>query len=688
MRLESLHAESSPNNYMSFLHQPQQASNRGRSDKDSIHSVSSVRSVMSGMSSFWSSIGLGGSSSKSEKAKAAAEVDLKYIYSAFTKIPCLRLSPDHRARLIKGYEEFPFDTAVPLYAFKNVSALEVVDVDFRQFYGWDRLSEQLVWLTVKRAHLEDVGDLLTSIVLDDADKRRRRSTKAQSIPAIAWVVPKKNDFMRSNSDPGSPTEGKDIASSPQGSSPGKDAGAAPLGSPNNRVPGSTSPGRPLSRASSSYRHVRTNSRKIQRSGSGSSNGSGEQSAVSTRAGSSSNLLTVSVVPTSKWRLLKYLSLADNALTSISAESLLPVTATLRSLDLSSNLFAEIPDSLACLTALRSLDLSNCMIESLHCLTKSPLPAVTVLKLRSNRLRSIAGIERLLSLERLDLADNKLQDPDEIARLTGIPNLREVWVKHNPFTKTYTNYRVTIFNLFRKTPGYVEDIIVDNTGPGFTERKQLVERAAEPERPPVVRKIEVDDVATPVVIQSSVRPAKSGHDKSDHLILEIQRQPSQTATSESALNASARRKKSSRRRIVDLSQQEANEQGRPSFEGTSTVSDHVPSSHSQPETLDLGSTETVKSHLSTIDASQSPDLAASMTEPHRALEWNVDEEAYRRKVEALKQEMGSNWLNVLGDHGWDTSRPNGPHSGTALSPAIPPLHRASSQAITSGGRTLG
>ena len=82
-----------------------------------------MRSVMSGMTAFWSSIGLGSSTSKSEKAKAAAEADLKYLYSAFTKLPSLRLTADHRARLIKGYEEFPFDTAVPLFAFKNVQQL-------------------------------------------------------------------------------------------------------------------------------------------------------------------------------------------------------------------------------------------------------------------------------------------------------------------------------------------------------------------------------------------------------------------------------------------------------------------------------------------------------------------------------------------------------------------------------------
>lgn len=179
VRLENLHAETSAN-YVSFLSKAQRQKGRG-SDGDSMHSVSSVRSVMSGMSSLWSSFSLGGANSaaKTEKQKAALELDLKYLYSAFTKIPCLRLSPDRRARLIEGYEEFPFDTAVPLYAFKNISALEISDIDIRQFFGWDRLAEQLRTLTVKRAGVEDPADLLINIVLDDMDKRRRRSSKAQ-----------------------------------------------------------------------------------------------------------------------------------------------------------------------------------------------------------------------------------------------------------------------------------------------------------------------------------------------------------------------------------------------------------------------------------------------------------------------------------------------------------------------------
>src|SRR5690606_35107008 len=129
---------------------------------------------------------------------------------------------------------------------------------------------------------------------------------------------------------------------------------------------------------------------------------------------------------SKWRFLRHLSLADNGMTSINATSLAPLSNGLQSFDLSSNLFTEIPDSVATLTALRSLNLSQCMIDSLHSLTRNPLPAITALNLRGNRLQSLAGVEKLYPLERLDLRDNNLRDPTELARLTGIPDIREIW----------------------------------------------------------------------------------------------------------------------------------------------------------------------------------------------------------------------------------------------------------------------
>ncbi|KIX01798.1 uncharacterized protein Z518_09525 [Rhinocladiella mackenziei CBS 650.93] len=655
IRLENLNSDPSPSNYVSFLqaHKP----TKGRSDKDSVHSVSSMRSVMSGMSTFWSSIGLGGSTSKSEKAKALTQVDLTYLYSAFTKLPSLRLTSDHRARLIRGYEEFPFDTAVPLFAFKNLQQLDIVDLDFRQFYGWDRLAEQLTLLTVKRANLDDPTELLINIVLDDGEKRRRRSTKGgrgSPTPTTSWTVPStpRPEYAQSHSDPGSPAEGS-FDHDDQVESIPKDK----------QLSGSVSPKRPSpSRPTSSYRHVRTYSSKAKRSGSGSSNSS-EYSVQPYRSDSTSSLLGLNILPPSKWQRLKYLSLADNSLTSISAKSLAPVATTLRSLNLSANLFTEIPDCLASLTRLVSLDLSNCMIGSLQSLAKSPLPAVLTINLKANRLRSLAGVERLLSLEHLNVQDNQLSDPMEMARLTCIPNLKRIWVKRNPFTKSFSDYRVTTFNLFRTTPGYVDDITLDDSGPGYSERKQLVDRVPEVERQ--ISQPSIQILESPIVIQQSE-----------------QAKPGSNVPTKVSVN-SIRRKRAPRRRIVDLAKDESF--ARVPDEDLAAAISPNPSTVNQ-QTLPAASDTPVPASLPAETQDDDPYGGSTQAPSLGSNEQLNSHDDYRAKIEALRQEFGTNWLSVLGDQSWHNSH----HMEVTQSHNLGhnPLHRSGHQVIVSGGRTLG
>ncbi|KAI9724897.1 MAG: hypothetical protein M1812_000173 [Candelaria pacifica] len=720
VRLENLHADTSHSNYVSFLSQSQRSQSRG-SDRDSIRSVSSVRSVMSGMSSLWSTFGIGSSTAaaRTEKSKAALQADLKYLYSSFTKIPCLRLSPDRKARLIEGYEEFPFDTAVPLLAFKNLSALEITDVDFRQFFGWDRLAEQLRSLSVKRASVEDPGDLLIGVVLDDMDRRRRRSSKAhsQSSPVLGWAAPSptshQRDVPRSNSAPGSP-KGDDTSGQSsslqstimmRGSSEGsRQHSHAP--------PGGNSPTRPTSsRQQSSYGQNKRSSSKVRRSGSGSSNSSLHSNTLR-QSGSSSNLLVLSVMPPSKWRFLKHLSLADNSMTSLTASSLAPLANTLYSLDLSSNLFSEIPDSLATLTSLRALNLSNCMIDSLHSLARNPLPAITALNLRANRLVSIAGVERLLSLERLDLRENKLADPTELARLTGIPDIREIWVVGNPLVKTHGNYRVTIFNLFRTSPGYIDDISIDSSGPGYSERRHLADRVAERANVPVVK-------STPQPQEIELAPNATQGDVKDRYDGEESkfRRPLPRTTASEVVVGSNRRRKVPKRRIVELSN--TDNPAVMSLPNSNRSAERVDAQTPTDSAYDDGSQKPTSPIVSNHDSVRGRQPLSNPDPPSRILttgpdpasqadykaripentsdqeiqDWKLSGEVYRKKIEALRNEVGSGWLSVLSEEGWDSQRKHsftnsGEFSPTGTIRPSPTTPRAKSSGIISGSRTLG
>lgn len=743
VRLENLHDSTTSANYVSFLGQSQRSKSRG-SDVGSIRSVSSIRSVMSGMSALWASFGIGSgiSAARTERQKAAIQADLKYLYSAFTKIPCLRLAPDWRARLIRGYEEFPFDSAVPLYVFKNVQALEVSDIDFRQFFGWDRLADQLRSLTLKRASIDDPADILIDIVLDDMDKRRRRTSKSQGSPTTPWAAaasPRRSptvshaELHKTTSAPASPETRKSTTDLPVGSlnsELGTDQdGSNPVDSRRPSMvradsdepakspakesrPRSHSPRRP-----SSSRNGSANMRgsyKIRRSGSGSSHSSLSDSWHNAR-GSSSNLLAMGILPASKWRFLKHLSLADNSLTSIPASSLAPLSNTLHSLDLSSNLFTQIPDSLTNLTALRALNLASCMIDSLHSLTRNPLPAITALNLRGNRLQSIAGIEKLYPLERLDLRDNRLTDPTELARLTGIPEIREIYVEGNPFTRTHRDYRITIFNLFRKTPGYTEDITIDATGPTYSEKRYLVEREVVPPPVPVIKpppqETPAIDVSKPAIIYDT--PPK------EPAVLRKERPSPKTASSE-INTSSTRRRRAPKRRIVDLATNDNPTPHPQPVDRYTTLNtgatglgiDNNYRTSQPPESPPVPSRSLAESPMPLIQASadvpridtnvmpQLPPLYASHGSPpsntvwNENPEWDVSGELYRRKIEALRDKVGNNYLSVLREEGWDpSSRPPDYHEGdfSATSPIhtnpTPPPRAASVQAIHSG-RTLG
>ncbi|KAF2461645.1 hypothetical protein BDY21DRAFT_278651 [Lineolata rhizophorae] len=732
VRLENIHSDTSPTNYVSFLSQAQRRKNRS-SDRDSIHSVSSIRSVMSGMTTLWSNLGLTSSASKTEKQKAIIQEELKYLYSAFTKVPCLRLAPDHKARLIAGYEEFPFDTAVPLFAFKNLSALEIYDVDFRQFYGWDRLAEQLRSLTVKRANVDDLADLLVNIVLDDMDRRRRRSAKVSSSPtppmAASSSKPKQVDITKSSSVPDSPASGTGHESGSPKSVPMARSGSDETKNGSRARPRSNSPSRPTSaRHHASYSH---GSRSAMTQGVRRSSGSSTSSVRSaTPRNSSSNLLSLGYVPSTKWRFLRHLSLADNGLTAITAAALSPLTNTLQSLDLSSNLFTEIPDTLSNLISLRALNMSNCMIESLHSLTRNPLPAITTLNLRANRMVSLAGIERLLSLERLDLRDNKLRDPTELARLTCIPNLREIYVNRNSFTRTHSNYRVTIFNLFRKTPGYTEDVTIDSTGPTYSERKQLVDRVPEAPNVPVVKPPPEEDVFVSPPAQSAPSPPAKETRNSKRVDEEVQPPrivslPNPRSRSDYAVT-SQRRRKGAKHRVVEFSS--------PSHArspASTPVANAPPKS--PPSAVAAGPPPPiVGAHATSVDSTygSSPDatptrkpaqaalpgggvppasppqltknnqerealphIDTAAISPLRAdsseLHVGVNGELYKKKIEALRNDFGNGWLTALGDDTWDGAGGGGGghHQDlNALRPAVPP--RTTSQTIVSGGRTLG
>ncbi|KAH8982673.1 hypothetical protein EDB92DRAFT_2055441 [Lactarius akahatsu] len=96
----------------------------------------------------------------------------KVCLSSFTKIPALSLRAPGPKRIVEIAADPPNENALPLDSFRNLQSLECLDIDPRTLLGWDRLSEGLWSLTIKRSGLDDVSDLFINTVIDDSARRQ------------------------------------------------------------------------------------------------------------------------------------------------------------------------------------------------------------------------------------------------------------------------------------------------------------------------------------------------------------------------------------------------------------------------------------------------------------------------------------------------------------------------------------
>ncbi|GAA5935276.1 leucine-rich repeat domain-containing protein [Sporobolomyces koalae] len=327
------------------------------------------RSVRSSKSSFsfgsgWWGLGHGGGGPRESDLDEPTQV--RHIYSSCTKLPALKLSPfvfspasssnarsssssQPPAQAVEGFEDCPPpSTCVPLSLFHSLTSLYLQDLDPRAFVGWHVLSIQLKKLEVVRGGIEDVGELICDCVVEDEQRNKRQ--RAQETFAFETVG---HDRKRRTAD-----------------SIDQDGSA------------DSDPYPPLSKLA--------------------------------------------------WSSLRHLSLHDNSLTFVPAPPFAHLSM-LASLDLSSNLLISVPPALSSLPSLRSLNLRDNMIDNLHSLP-TILGAIEVLNLSHNRLESLSGLDRLLALERLDLRGNRIWETLEVSRLARLPNLRELWIKENPFSR--------------------------------------------------------------------------------------------------------------------------------------------------------------------------------------------------------------------------------------------------------------
>ena len=186
------------------------------SDKSDTLSMTSFRSSLSAISGL--SLG-GGWWGHTETRPIDAE--LKYIFSSFTKIPSLVLVAPGPKIIAELANEPPNENCLPLDPFKNLQSLECTDIDPRTILGWDRLSDSLRSLTIKRSGMEDVSDIFIGAVLDDQGRRegttsrsRRRHISSGSSRQASFYITRLPDSVpeaeNEDSFPSTPTPGNTI----------------------------------------------------------------------------------------------------------------------------------------------------------------------------------------------------------------------------------------------------------------------------------------------------------------------------------------------------------------------------------------------------------------------------------------------------------------------------------------------
>ncbi|UZJ56396.1 hypothetical protein CBS101457_005716 [Exobasidium rhododendri] len=183
-----------------------------RKDRDDSMSISSLQTTMS-------AFGLGAASQNTgwwSVRNPDVTAELKYIFSAMTKIPAIKIGPPP-LKLIEAFEDCPGELSIPLDVFKNAQFLEFEDTDPRSFIGWDRLSIQLRSLSIKRSGVEDITDILVDAVIMDGRRRRGERVRHRVRKVHASYIPEDAQTMEAaptDAAGSTPTNNNDSSSEP------------------------------------------------------------------------------------------------------------------------------------------------------------------------------------------------------------------------------------------------------------------------------------------------------------------------------------------------------------------------------------------------------------------------------------------------------------------------------------------
>ncbi|KAI8343390.1 hypothetical protein BC941DRAFT_411228 [Chlamydoabsidia padenii] len=368
--------------------------------------------------------------------------------------------------------------------------------------------------------------------------------------------------------------------------------------------------------------------------------------------------------------LQMLSLQDNNLTTLDKTPLQHMQS-ITHLNVSSNLLIDVPHSLSVLYNLHSLNLAYNMLSSTTGIN-SILGNIQELNLRGNRLTNVVGLDRLWALERLDVRDNRIEDMAEMTRLVTLPNLDDIWMAGNPFTLANSSYRVELFTEFHK---HNASLKLDGTGPSFTEKLRFQSN------PHMHQHDSTPAATTTSANHSPITPtAPTGNNITLDNSNQVTTTPAENGAPEIPQEETktlkmARAKSKKNKRVIRL-RQDMVEPSMETSEALDNGGDGKPGhvlryaelqQSIQPNLTRRRSNASKKSSKSTSTSntghhhrskspppppklpSITPEINTSITDDIQSVQQQKRlsaEEAFRRKIEMMRQEAGTGWLRVL------------------------------------------
>ncbi|EGV64974.1 hypothetical protein PSN45_005327 [Yamadazyma tenuis] len=436
--------------FISFMANNARSSKHFDSDARSITSISSMKSIVSTASVYWRN--LNGNMSKDPKVIVK---DIKYLYSSFTKLPCLIITPKTKINSISGYEEYPCDTSVPIRMFKNLQVLEIIDYDPNEIFGWHILSDQLRILVLKGSKISDITEFLFNLVIEDETGRSAFNPIKAGSRSRTYDNNTHDDYHE-------------------------------------LLPGTNSvfkqPGHSTHTRHRSYTSSSTTSTYTSMTPAFNANPSINSTYTSLSGYHSNGNPTLTRSPTalqdvqehqlgdSKWSLLRQLSVMDTSITSIPSFAFRPL-ANLVKLNLSNNLLESIPEGLDQLINVKYINFAENYITNLQNLPRN-LKHLTTLNFNNNKLKSLEGLQHLQSLQKIDLRKNNLDSTKSLKPILYLfiqinDQFNNVYLNNNKLPKSF---RIDLFNLINGIKSK-NNFKIDDSRPGYFESALLLDNEA-------------------------------------------------------------------------------------------------------------------------------------------------------------------------------------------------------------------